>query len=175
MCSATRTVSTSRSPSSPSPKSPKSKSWIFPASESMAGSGSGDGSGPTGGSGWISGVMSRFRTGGAGLLGALGGTTSASSVNPPVYAEYWAVSYSYAVHSKAAKTRVRAAMKPSSMRRRGAGCFFMARGFIIPTPTPCHDLLIRGDHLEPLAVNIQDLDVFVGLQMAPQLGDVHIH
>ncbi len=50
--------------------------------------------GTNGGSGWISGVMSRFRTGGTGLLGALGGTTSASSVNPSVYAEYSAVSYS---------------------------------------------------------------------------------
>ena len=175
MCSATRTVSTSQSPSSPSPKSPKSKPWIFPASGSMAGSGSGDGSGPTGGSGWISGVMSRFRTGGTGLLGALGGTTSASSVNPSVYAEYSAVSYSYAVHSKAAKTRARAAMKPSSMRRRGAGCFLNGEGVYHPNANTCYDLLIRGDHLEPLAVNIQDLDVFVGLQMAPQLGDVHVH
>ncbi len=175
MCSAIRTVSTSQSLSSPSPKSPKSKPWIFPASGSMVGSGSGDGSGPTGGSGWISGVISRFRTGGAGLLGALGGTTSASSASPPVYAECCTVSYSKAVHSKAARTRARAAMKPSSMRRRGVGCFFMARGFIIPTPTLCHDLLIRGDHLEPFAVDVEDLDVFVGLQVAPQLGDVHVH
>ena len=32
-----------------------------------------------------------------------------------------------------------------------------------------------GDQLEPLAVDVQDLDPTVGLEVFPELGDVHVH
>ena len=57
----------------------------------------------------------------------------------------------------------------------GSGVFFHGEGFVIPTLTPSHVLLIRGDHLEPLSVDVEDLDVFIGLQVAAQLGDVNVH
>ena len=75
------------------------------------------------------GAMFNGRKGGFGLDGALGGTTSGSRAMPSACTHCLEESNSTAVHSNAARTNANEAMKPSSSRLRGAGCFFMALGF----------------------------------------------